>query len=163
MNLVCLVLLVSFVLFYYLLVRYYRGQWRDALREVQTTKNSLRQSIGETNLALQCAKDFKRLLGNERTLNAIVAACTMREHQNELIEQARQQDQNAMVLLTEIGDAVLLRARADYIAEAWKSYAIAYEVLCETAADKDKEGAENASAAVAEARRILEAMGQYDA
>jgi hypothetical protein len=174
MNLACLVLLVAFVLFYYILVRYYRRQWRDAMREVQMTKNSLRQSIGETNLALQCSHDFKRLLDNERTLNAIVAACAMREHENRLTECARayqygmsklrqEADQAAMVLLTEIGDAVLLQAHANYVAEAWKSYAIAYEVLCETAADKDKAGAKNASAAVAEARRVLEAMGQYDA
>ena len=52
---------------------------------------------------------------------------------------------------------------AETLAETWKSYALAYEVLCEAAAEKDSAGASNAGAAVAEARRILSALGQYDA
>ena len=68
-----------------------------------------------------------------------------------------------MCLLTEVGDAVLEKARAEMRADAWQDYALGYEVLCEAAADHDAAGAANASQAVANARRTLEALGQYSA
>jgi hypothetical protein len=127
----------------------------------------LYQSQGETQLALRVAEGYKRLLDESRMHFARCSAVADIEHARELTAQAKAQakaqDQHDMCLLTEVGDAVLERARADMRADAWQDYALAYEVLCEAAAEHDAVGAANASQAVANARRVLEALGQYSA
>ena len=49
------------------------------------------------------------------------------------------------------------------MAEAWKSYALGYEVFCEAAYDGDTAGVLNAGTEIAAARDTLQALGQYDA
>jgi hypothetical protein len=49
------------------------------------------------------------------------------------------------------------------VKEVWKDYAIALEVLCETAAEEDAAGAMNAATEVARNREILRVLGEYDA
>jgi len=136
------------------------GRYRRAMRAAQ---NELYESRQQTQLALRCAEGYKRLLADARAFYAMDSACATMEHQRQLGEQAVKHDEQVTVLLGEIGMTVLERMHAETLAETWKSYALAYEVLCEAAAEKDSAGASNAGAAVAEARRILSALGQYDA
>jgi hypothetical protein len=79
-------------------------------------------------------------------------------NKNKEVEDAQQQALNVAI---ELGESDLLLIRQQYLIEAWKSYALAYEVLCETSSEQDLPGAKNASAAVSEARRVLESMGEY--
>jgi hypothetical protein len=151
MYFLCLAALIVGLMAVELICRY-RGLWQEA-------RDKLRTSRQGTRLALRCAEDFKQLLTDRDRLHAIETSCLSEQ----LSEQARQHDQHNMVLLDEIGGSVLEKVLANTIADAWKSYALGYEVLCETAAEKDAIGANNASAAIAEARRVLMALGQYDA
>jgi len=47
--------------------------------------------------------------------------------------------------------------------EAWKDYALAYEVFCECCAEGDQVGAENACKQIQLARSSLKMLGEYDA
>jgi hypothetical protein len=49
------------------------------------------------------------------------------------------------------------------IIEAWKSYALGYEVLCEAVADNEGAGIENAQAVITSARETLRLLDEYDA
>ena len=53
------------------------------------------------------------------------------EHQRQLGEQAVKHDEQVTMLLGEIGMTVLGKMHAEMLAEAWKSYALGYEVFCE--------------------------------
>jgi hypothetical protein len=132
---------------------------RRCRRVARAAQDKLYESQQQTQVAVRCAEEFRQLLSGYRALHLIVVGCLRRQLQ----EQARQHDQHNMVLLDEIGTTVLAKARTEMIADAWKSYALGYEVLCEAAAERDESGAGNASAAVTAARRVLSALGQYDA
>ena len=49
------------------------------------------------------------------------------------------------------------------IGNAWKSYALGYEVFCEATYEGDERGVVNAGIVIAAARSKLQALGQYDA
>ena len=49
------------------------------------------------------------------------------------------------------------------ISNAWKSYALGYEVFCEATYEGDEPGVVNAGIVIAAARSKLQALGQYDA
>ena len=54
-------------------------------------------------------------------------------------------------------------ARLDNICQAWKSYAIGYEVYCEANLRRDEVGIVNAGSEIAKARAKLRSLEQYDA
>jgi Tfp pilus assembly protein PilV len=54
-------------------------------------------------------------------------------------------------------------ARYAEISNAWKSYALGYEVFCEATYEGDELGVVNAGIVIAAARSKLQALGQYDA
>lgn len=49
------------------------------------------------------------------------------------------------------------------ICEAWKSYALGYEVFCEATYDGDMDGILSAAATIAAARNTLQGLNQYSA
>ena len=144
-------------------IRYFRRRTRLAQEELLDVYDRLYESRKETQLALRCADGYKRVLAGCRAFYAKDAAVTAVLHRQELQRQADQHDHCNIALLTDIGVTDLAKTQAEVLAEAWKSYAIAYEVLCETVAEHDAVGSAHASAAVADARRTLDALGQYDA
>ena len=83
--------------------------------------------------------------------------------QRRLQEQTRRSKAREALLLLEIARTTLDCARTAVERDAWASYAIAYEVLCEATFDSDVDGAMKASAAIADCRDTLRILGQYDA
>ena len=55
------------------------------------------------------------------------------------------------------------RGQVCRIGNAWKSYALGYEVFCEATYEGDDRGVLNAGTEIAAARSNLQALGQYDA
>lgn len=84
-------------------------------------------------------------------------------YKHQLNEQVARGSFREAVLLTEIGKTALDCARAAIVADAWKSYALGYEVFCEAAYDGDDAGILNAGTEIASARNTLQAMGEYNA
>ena len=66
----------------------------------------------------------------------------------QLHAQANRHDDNEMRLLTEIGTDALKLAQISRVTEAWKAYALGYEVLCEAVHDEEFAGIENAQSAI---------------
>jgi hypothetical protein len=66
-------------------------------------------------------------------------------------------------LSAEIGRLGLEAVQATTARDAWKSYALGYEVFCEAAYDGDTVAILNAGSAIATARTTLQSLGQYDA
>jgi hypothetical protein len=104
-------------------------------------RSKLRKAQQEVRLARQCTEDYQR----------------------RLLEQTRRGRAREALLLLEIARTALECARTAVERDAWASYAIAYEVLCEATFDGDVDGALNASAAIADCRSTLRVLGQYDA
>jgi hypothetical protein len=104
-------------------------------------RSKLRKAQREAGLARRCTEDCKR----------------------RLLEQTRHGKAREALLLLEIARTTLYCARTAVERDAWASYAIAYEVLCEATFDGDVDGALNASAAIADCRNTLRVLGQYDA
>jgi hypothetical protein len=95
----------------------------------------------EAWVARQCTEGYKRRL-------------------NEHMERGNARE---ALLLTEIGSVALDYAKAAVERDAWKSYALGYEVLCESVSDGDIDGALNARTEIVSSRDILLVLGQYDA
>jgi len=102
------------------------------------------------------------LLGTFMALyrRAVVRA---RKSEDEITQVLISADNQAMRLMTEIADAAVKYARLDNICQAWKSYAIGYEVYCESSYEGDEIGIVNAGSEIAKARAKLHSLGQYDA
>jgi hypothetical protein len=83
--------------------------------------------------------------------------------QRRLQEQTRRSKAREALLLLEIARTTLDCARTAVERDAWASYAIAHEALCDAISDGDVEGAVNASVAIAGCRGTLRILGQYDA
>jgi hypothetical protein len=66
-------------------------------------------------------------------------------------------------LAAEIGRLGLEAAQATTARDAWKSYALGYEVFCEATYDGDTGAILNAGSEIAAARAKLQSLGQYDA
>lgn len=86
-----------------------------------------------------------------------------RKAEDAIIQVLTAADNQAMRLLTEIGDMALKHARLNTICQAWMSYAIGYEVFCEATFERDEVGIVNAGTEIAKARKTLQSLGQYDA
>ena len=104
-------------------------------------RSKVRKAQQEAGLARRCTEDCKRRLSEQIKRNAV----------------------RETLLLFEIARTTLDYARAAVERDAWASYAISYEVLCEATFDGDLDGAVNASAAIADCRDTLRVLGQYDA
>ena len=91
------------------------------------------------------------------------AVLRARKSEDEITQVLIAADNQAMRLLTEIGDMALKHARLDTICQAWMSYAIGYEVFCEATFERDEVGIVNAGTEIAKARKTLQSLGQYDA
>ena len=124
--------------------RDYRRRLQDAQRELLVTQGALQASRFETATVRYRIQVYRYL--NEK-----------------LGDQAARHDTREMFLLTEIGADALRLARSGTIVEAWKSYALAYEVFCEAIADDEEAGIENAMAALGAARDSLRILDEYDA
>ena len=113
------------------------------------------KQLEESQEALQAAR---------QTIAKWYDLCQLENALSDLLEEEiRKLDAGEMVLLTEIGTDALNLARADQVIEAWKSYALGYEVLCEAAADNEAAGIENAQAVIVAARESLRLLNEYDA
>jgi hypothetical protein len=124
-----------------------------------TAQDKLSDSQAETRRAQRQVAERDKLLETVVVQNAINEAAICKA----ATEEAIRHDTAEMELLTEIGMDALRLARADRIIEAWKSYALGYEVLYEAVADSDAAGIENARAAICAAREALRSLGEYDA
>ena len=95
-------------------------------------------------------------------LAAVLLGVLMALHRQAVLR-ARKADNQTRRLMTEATDMASNYARLDAICQAWKSYAIGYEVFCEATYDHDELGIVNAGTEIAKAREKLRTLGQYDA
>ncbi len=107
---------------------------------------------------LHCRSKMRRA-----QVEAWVARQCMEGYKHQLTEQVDRGRFREAVLLTEVGKIALDWAKATVVADAWKSYALGYEVFCEATYDGDDAGVLNAGAEIASARNTLQALGEYNA
>lgn len=98
---------------------------------------------------------------------ACLVAAAVAYHRSELrrVRQAyclKTHDQ-ALMSVTERAVARRRQLAAEAVCEAWKRYALGYEVFCEATFDGDIAGVLNALTEIAAARDTLQALNQYDA
>ena len=124
---------------------------RDYCRRMREAQYETLAAGHTTQLALRCASGYKALLASREAFWESYAA--------QLQTKAAHRE---IFLLTEIGTDALNLARADIIIDAWKSYALGYEVFCEALSDKELAGSENAQIAIKAARDTLRLLNEYD-
>lgn len=131
--------------------RGYQRRMREAQHEALDASARSYENYRRMQSALQCVSDFKALLASKDSVYRLREQVTANANANREI-----------MLLTEIGTDALKLARAGVIIDAWKTYALGYEVFCEALSDKELAGSENAQIAIKAARDTLRLLGEYD-